>query len=1040
MNLPEMGVKKTVTTAMIFLGIIILGAVSLSRLGLDMLPDIEIPTIMVITTYEGAGPEEVEERITRVAEENLSTVEELDRIEASSSEGMSAISLRFNWGANLDNAVNDIRDKLDLVKAMLPENADDPMIFKLDVGMMPVLVYGVSSDRKTYPYLKRLLEDEMCTPLESVSGVANASVRGGMERAILVELDNQRLRAYNLSVSQVENILRAENLSTPGGNIRTGSLDYIVRIPEELEIKEVEDVVITSYNGVPVRIRDVATVKDDFKEITQETFVNRRPGMIMMVQKESDANTVNVARGVFRKFDELKKNLPADVEFVLASDSSDQIIKSIDNLKNTLFTGGILVLVVIFAFLGNFASSIIIASAIPVSLIITFIFLYMAGYTINVISLSSLAIAIGMVVDAAIVVHENIHRHIDNGEGLFNSCIIGGKEVASAVGSSVFCMVAIFIPIIFTGGITGIFFGQLAFVTSITLIASLFTAMTLIPMLSSKMLSPSPAGSSAQGKQGVLKKINLFTDKGVGKMIGSYERILNFALAHRKGVVVFSVLFLFLSLLLSRIIGTSFIPDMDEGSLAYKVTLPIGTRFEKTGEVVRGVENIIHKEVPELDMSYSSYGLGERGLSSLMGGEEGSNIGSVRTRLVSKDDRKRSPRDISYDLKNKINIFPGADVTYSSSGMRSVMLGGGKPLSVEVRGYDLEDARKVTQKVYDVLKNIKGVGDVEVSRKEGRPEIQVRIDREKAALLGLNVAAISKTVETSFQGSVATYYRERGEEYDVEVKLRKEDREKIENISNLLIPLPSGQHVTLSQVASIEKAKGPLEIERKGRERVVKIEGEIYGRGLGSVVAEAKAKLENMELPPGFSLHFGGEFEEQQKSFRQLTLALILGIILVFMIMASQFESLVDPFVIMFAIPFSLIGVMWALALSGNPLSIFSFIGLIMVVGIGVETGIVLVSFIKQLREEGVELHKAVVEAGKLRLRPVLMTTLTTVFGLMPLAFSTGEGSEMWVPLGFSILGGLVVSFIFTLVFVPVLYTIFEERILKRGRKKPESL
>ncbi len=1034
MSIPEIGVKRPVTTAMIFIAVLILGGVSLTRLGLDLLPDIEIPSIMVLTTYEGAGPEEVEERITRVAEEQLATVDNLDKIEAFSQEGMSGITLRFNWGTNLDNAVNDVRDKLDRVKPLIPDEADDPVIYKLDVNMMPILVYGVSAE-ETYPRLKKLLEDNVCIPLESVSGVASAVVRGGLERAILVELDAERLKAYNISIAQVENAIVAANLSTPGGHIKEGKFDYIVRVPEEIKVKQIEDVAIGVYNGIPIKIKDIAEVKDSFKEITQETHVNRRPGMNLMIQKESDANTVNTCRAVFKKLETLKKTLPSDVKFSLVSDSSDQIVKSINNLKNSLISGGILVVLVIFLFLGNIRSSIIIASAIPISLIITFVFLYMAGYTINIISLSALAIAIGMVVDASIVVHENIHRHLEDGEEVINSCIVGGNEVAGSISASVLCIVAIFLPIMFTGGLTAIFFGQLAFVCSATLIASLFTALMLIPMLSSKLLSTPKKEEMNEKKKGILDKLTSFTEVWFKKLDNAYGDLLRWCLRNRKKVVFGSATLLFLSLLLVKFIGTEFIPEMDEGRVAFKITLPIGTRYEKTGEITKGVEDIIYKNVPEIQTGFSRWGEGGGGLSSLLGGEEGSNIGSVSIKLIDKEKRTRTPRQIAYDIKDKLNCFPDAEVRYNPSSMSAMLFGGTKPLSIGVRGYDFDQARILSHKVEEILKNTKGVDDVEISRKEGKPELQVLIDREKASTLGLNVATISHMVETSFKGKVPTYYRESGDEYDIEVRLREEDRTKRENLENLLITLPSGKKIHLTEIAEIKEGTGPLKIERRDRERVVRVEGEIYGRDLGSVVNEINEKLEKLQLPQGFSFYFGGEYEEQQKSFRQLTFALILGIILVFMIMAAQFESIIDPFVIMFAIPFALIGVVWALFLSGNTLSIFSFIGVIMIVGIGLETGIVLISFIKDLRKAGVELHEAVVQAGKLRLRAVLMTTLTTIFGLLPLALSKGEGAEMWVPLGWSLIGGLLVSFLLTLFFVPILYTIYEEKILQRGKK-----
>ncbi len=1035
MNLPELGVKRAVTTAMIFMGIIILGGVSLSRLGLDMMPDIEIPSVMVITTYEGAGPEEVEARITRIAEDRLSTVEDLDRIEATSQEGISLVTLRFNWGADLDNAVNNIRDQLDLIKPALPEDADDPMIFKFDLSMIPALVYGVSSNEETYPRLKRLLEDEIAIPLESVSGVASVTVSGGLERAILVRLDSQRLKAYNLSVRQVVNILRAENLSSPGGNIRTGSMDYIVRVPAELQIREIESVVVSTYNGVPIKIKDIAEVKDDFKEVTRETLINRRPGLMLMVQKESGANTVDVCKEVFARMEVLRQKLPSDVEFALVLDSSDQIVKSINNLKNTLFTGGGLVILVIFLFLGSIRSSMIIASAIPISLIATFIFLYMAGYTINIISLSALAIAIGMVVDATIVVYENIHRHLENGEELKTSCIQGGTEVAGPIIASVLCIVSIFIPILFTGGLAAVFFGQLAYVCSIAIIASLFTALTLIPMLNSRTFTVKKENGSSKKKK-LSDRVYAFTNRWFEKLDSHYENFLKQALKHRKRIVLVSLVYFLVSMFLVKFVGTDFMPEQDEGELSFNVTLPVGTRFEKTGEVTKKVENIIYGEVPEVDVSSSSWGVGgEAGISSLMGGEQASNIGQIRLNLVNKSERRRTPRQIAYALRNKLNIFPGADVRYDASSMGEALLGTGKPLSVEIRGHDLNVARELSLKVAGILEGIKGVGDVEISRKEGRPELQILIDREKASLFGLNAASIADIVETSFLGTTASYYREAGDEYDIEVRLKEEDRKTVENLEGLLVPLPSGRQISLSQVAEIVKIGGPVAIERKGRERMVRVEGEIYGRDLGSVVREAQDKLGAIEVPDGFNIFFGGDYQEQQKTFQALGFALMLGIILVFMIMASQFESLIDPFVIMFAVPFSLTGVVWALLLTRNTLSMVSFLGLIMIVGIGVQTGIVLVSFIKQLREQGVELHKAVVEAGKLRLRPVLMTTLTTVFGLLPMALSRGEGSEIWVSLGFTIIGGLIVSFLLTLFFVPILYTIVEEKIISKSRK-----
>ena len=596
MNLPQFGVKYPVTTTMIFVAMVILGIVSLSRLGLDLMPDIEIPSIAVLTAYQGAGPQEVESKITKTLEDMLATVKNLDKIESFSGEGISTVILKFDWGINLDEAANDVRDMVSLSEKNLPDDAGKPVIFKFDLSMMPVLVLAVTAE-ENYPILYDLIDDRVCDSLKTIPGVAAAVIRGGLERQILVELDRSRLEAYRLSADQVLDALRKENLDIPGGHIKTGFKDYLIRTPEGIEVDEIGKIVLaTTKDGAVIYIKDVATVKDAFKERTQEVEVNRKPGLIVMVQKQSGANTVQVAERVLKKLGELKKNLPSDVDIFVARDFSDFIKGSLGNLRNALCFGGILVILIIFCFLRNLRAGIIVACSIPASLIITFFLLFMQGYTLNILSVSSLAIAMGMVVDAAIVVLDNIHRHRKKGERPKQAAIFGASEVGKAIIASTLTTVAIFVPLVFVGGITGIMFKEMAFVICLALLASLFTALTLIPMLSAKFLH----FRNEQDKvEGILKRFYFRSKRWFNKLDSSYRNLLGWSLSHRKKVIIGGFSILVFSLLLLPLIGTRFMPEVDSGVFRGRVELPVGTRLEETGKVMRSIEDIIIKEVPE---------------------------------------------------------------------------------------------------------------------------------------------------------------------------------------------------------------------------------------------------------------------------------------------------------------------------------------------------------------------------------------------------------------------------------------------------------
>ncbi len=1031
MKLPELGVRRPVTTAMIFFAIVILGFVSLTRLGLDLMPDIETPAVSVITAYKGAGPEEVEKRITEVMEERLSTVPKVDEVRSISMEGLSVVTVKFDWGVNLDEATNDVRDKVDLAKAGLPDEADSPVIFKFDLSMFPVVVIGVTAE-ESWETLDRIVDDRICDTLKRIAGVATAIRRGGLERQILVRMDRQRMEAFGLSVNQINASLAAQNLSNPGGHLKVGYKDYLIRTPEEFSSpEEVGEVVLAHHNGIPIRLKDVAEVIDGFKEKTQEVRIDAKHGMMVIVQKQSGENTVAVAGRVKAELERIRRTLPPDINVKVVMDSSDFIRSSIKNLRNTLMFAGIFVLLIVLFFLRNIRASLIVATAIPTSLIITFVLMFLAGYTINTITLSSLAIAMGIVLDNSIVILDNIHRHRERGQKPSEGAIYGANEVGMAVVASTLTTVAIFAPIIFVGGITAILFGQLAAVITMALMASLFTALTLVPMLCSKFLRVETGHSS---------RFFIVSERMFTALEGAYARFLGWSLSHKRSLVGAAVLLLVLTLGMVRLVGTEFMPEEDQNQLSLNVELPIGTRYEKTGAVCQQVQKIGRENVPELVTSFVRWGVGELGIGSLLGREEATYTGRMGMRLITKTQRIASPRDIIERIRPLTQKIPGAEIRFSTEDpLAGLIFGGGKLLTIDLYGYDLEPARRYARSVANALRGIRGVTDIEISRKEKKPELKVVVDREKSSSLGLNVTDVGKTVETLFSGTNATKYREAGDEYNIEVRLRDADRMKIEDLRDASITAPGGRQIKLSSIADIQLGLGPTKIERKDQSRYITVSADIQGRDLGSVVKEAEDKLANLPPPAGFTYKFAGAEKEKRTAFRLLFLAALLGMILVYMVMASQFESLRDPFIILFSLPFGFIGVVWILVATGQRLSVISFLGIILLIGIVVNNGIVLISSIGTLRRRGLSVKEAIMKGGRARLRPVLCTSLTTIFGMLPLALSRGEGSEVWVPMALSVIGGLSLSTLVTLILMPTLYSIFEERRKRKSVKIPKG-
>lgn len=1028
MRLPEVSVRNPVMTVMVFFAVVLLGAFSLSRLRIDLMPDIEPPQVSVITFWPGASASDVESSVTKYIEDQLTRVANLERLTSKSLDNFSVVNCRFKWGTDLDSATNDVRDALELAKRDLPEDAEEPMIFKFSTAVMPILFMFLTAD-ESYPQLYYIADRVIADELRRVPGVGAIVIYAGLKREIKVELDPKRLEAYGLSIEEVGRVLRAENLDLPLGEVKLGRRAYAVRLPGRFnDLEELRKTIVGVSQGRVVRLEDVAEVSDAFKDPMMVAYGDGRPGVVLAVQKQVGANTVEVTDRVKQRLEELQKELPRDVSLFVVFDSSEYIRWSLDNLKEALYIGLILVAVVTFGFLRRLWASAIVLLTIPFSLIGAFILMYLFGYTVNTITLSALAIASGMVVDDAIVILENITRHLERGARPVPAAIFGTSEVGLAVTAATLTIVAVFVPLMFVTGLTGVFFKQLAFVITIALMASLFNALTLTPMLSSKFLS-------RQGlpRGGVWGRVDLWLERRLEDLEGFYKRVLQWALENRSKAVGLAGAVFLSSLLLLPFIGTELSPEMDSGEVTLTLRLPEGARLEETQRVLEEINGIIKETVPEVRHFYAYGGQTEKGLATALGFEEGTNVGTVGLRLLKRSERQRTAKEVALALRDRVKDIPEIrelSVT-ATPGIGQVLMGGRRRISVEVWGRDWGAIYQVAQRLKDEMERVPGTVDVALSQRPPRPEFWVELDREKASSLGLNAALVASQLRGYLYGLEPTSFREEGEDYDLRISLREEDKGSPDLLGEVPIKSLTGRVVRLKNIATIKEAHGPVEIERRDRQRIVKVEADTYGRPLGDVVRDIKALVQKMELPKGVKVHFAGEAEEQEKAFRELRLLFVLGAAMVYMVMASLFKSYKHPFVIMFSLPFAVSGALYALALTGTTLSLYSFLGIVMLLGIVTKNAIVLVDYTNILRERGYELKEAIAQAGRDRLRPVLMTTLTTWFGMLPMALSRGEGSEMWSSLGITMLGGLMGSTLLTLLLVPVAYYMVESR---RGR------
>ncbi|RAL25391.1 multidrug transporter AcrB [Lujinxingia litoralis] len=1024
MNIFRLAVMRPIATSMVFIAIMVFGIYSYIKLPVDLFPEVESPIISVITSYEGAGALEVERNVTEHLESVLGTTPDLLEVTSTSLDNFSVVTLEFNSGANMDEATNNVRDRLGRAEFLLPEDADDPILQKFDASAIPVVVYAVTAE-ESFPELEQLIDDLIVNPINRISGVGDVSVTGAPSREVQVVLDPERLRAYNLDIPQIAQALQAENISSPAGRVDLGNESYNLRVNTEFRsVEDIGGVIVANFQGRQVTLDQVATIREGFADEDAISRVNGRQGLTFAVQKQSEANTVEVSERVLAAMPAIIDTLPDDVELTMIIDTSEFIVSAIDNLSSVLFYAVVFVVLVVLIFLRQWRATIVIAATIPVSLIVGFIYLTLVGSTLNMISLSSLSIALGMVVDDAIVVLENIMQHIERGSTPREAAIHGTGEVGVAVIATTLTVVAVFLPLTFLEGMTGVWFGQLGAIVVVTVVTSTVAALTLTPMMGSLLMKPVDEGPGG----GPLRALSRGINAGLSALERLYGATLRVAVRYRKTTMLVAMLTFAGSVALVPRVGTEFMPISDDGFVTVSGELETSRSLEYTSEVVGRLEAQITEAIPELKRINSTSGTS----GSMFGGVGGGkNEFQLRMELIDQDDRERSVFEVADQIRGIMAGVPEVVTSTVTSG-NSGGAGSAQPVAVEIRGFDLEQTTALANDLAEHMKGIEGIRDVGLSRGESRPEFEIIFDRERLSDFGLSSAQVAQVVRGNVAGQTATIFRREGDEYDVVLRYAESERGSLEQIRDMTINAPTGARVRIQDLGEIKEFMVPPNIERIDRERMLTVSAGIEGRALNLVMEDVAEWVDAQELPPQIAITYGGDFQEQQESFQDLFLILALSLILVYLVMAGQFESLKEPFVIMFSIPFAFTGVILALLLTDTPLSVIGLIGAIILVGIVVKNAIVLIDYIKLLQGRGLSIFDAIVEGSMSRLRPVLMTTLTTILAMIPLALEIGEGAELWKPMAISVIGGLTFSTVVTLIIVPVLYGMFERNAVTR--------
>jgi len=1024
MKLPEFSVKRKVTASMIAMILVVFGLISISRLGLDLFPDLEYPTVSVITTYSGASSEDIETTITQNIEQWVSSVKGVKKITSTSSEGASVVSVEFEWGTNLDFAAQDIRDQVGLYKRFLPENASDPLVVKFNLSQLPVIYYGVTAKGSLSTYrLKQLIEDEVKPRLERLEGVASAQVYSSDQREIRVEVDKNALIAYNLPLNQVLMALAAENVNTPAGDLIEGHEDLTVRTIGEFEsVDDINKVVVgVSPKGQPIYIKDIAQVKDTLKETRTLSRIQGENGVFLIVNKRSGANTATVGKAVKQEIAKISSTLPKEIKFTPVMDQQDMISRVTSRTANTAWQGGLLAMLIIFLFLRNWRPTFIISLAIPLSVVTTFIGLYFAGYTFNIMTLAGLALGVGMLVDNAIVVIENTFRHIELGEPVDGASIIGASEVGMAITASTLTTVIVFLPILFASGIVAKMTTAMALTVTLALLSSLFVALTIVPLFSSLLYK---ARGSEMADERAMKEPQF---EGGRRL---YRRLLISALKKRKTVLAVAFGAFLISLAIIPFMHMEFMPESDQQQIILKITLPVGTSLEETNRVLRQAENLFLKQPEVLAVSVMAGSSAERNAMSAGGpmSLSGPNEAMLMARLVSKEKRKYSDKEV---LERVRKMLPRLEnVKFEQINMQSAMISGAAaPVEIKIFGKDLNVLKQLADEVVKRVNDVKGLRDVTHGLAQGSPEYQFTLDRERAARLGLSIGQISDLVLTSTQGKVVNRYREGKDEFDIRVVLAKKYRDNLDEIKTLPLMNQAGRNIYLAEVSDWKRGEGPVKITRENQVREVSVTANIIGRDLGSVVKEIRGRLSDFQkqLPEGYFIEYGGDYDQMVSTFQVLILAMALAILLIYMVMAAQFEHFLHPFIVMFTLPLALIGVVLGLVVAGQSISLISLVGVIILAGVAVNNGIVMIDYINQLIRKGIDRRKAVVEGAVTRLRPVLLTALTTIIGTIPMAMSKSSGSEMRSPIGVVMVGGLTICTFLTLFIIPIIYSLINK-------------
>ena len=1030
MSIYRTAVNKPVTTALVFIAFAIFGIFSFMKTSIAQYPDFDANVILVMSSYPGASAADIETNLTKVLENGLNGVEDLKDMTSKSKENISIITLEFNYGVDIEEATNNVRDKLDMISSSLPDQATTPIIFKFSADDMPILILSATAE-ESLPGLDKILDDKVTTPLSRVKGVGTVSVTGAPTREIQVYCDPNKLQAYGLSIATVSSIITYENRNIPSGTIDIGSESFSLRIQKEFkDPSELLDVVLSYKDGNAVYLRDVATIIDGQEEKEQQAVTNGRRSAQIVIQKQTGSNTVNVIKGVFEELKDIEPTLPSDIHIATVIDSSDNIINSINSLKETIIITFLVVMLVVYVFLGRWRATFIIILSIPISLMASLVYLFATGNTLNIISMSALSIAIGMVVDDSIVALENITTHIERGEKPKEAAVHGTEEVGISIIASTLTMLCVFLPLTLISGMSGIMFRQLGWIVSIIMIVSTCGALCLVPMLCSRMLR-------AGRKKSKLHDI-LFTpiDKGLNAISDGYAWVINWAVRNRK-TVIFGAFGIFMAvvLLLGPRIKTEYFPHADQGRLTVSIELNAGTSQEVTGEFARNFYNRVREEVPEIKICSYTFGQADSDNAFASMQTNGSNIISMNINLGSMENRERSASEIADIIRADLKEYPEIHKGTVTEGMGG--MGGAASVAVEIYGYDFQTTDRVANELRSKMAADSAFAQVTLSRDQYTPEYQVDFDRVKLAANGLNSTSAAAAVSAAMSGSVGSYYREDGEEYSIRVRYAKDYRTSVEDIENIIIYNASGNGIRIKDLGKVIETEVPPTIERKNRQRMITVTGVIEGsHAMSDGITAAQQIIKDTDIPSELSAVIAGDYEDQQDMFKDLITLMILIIILVYMVMASQFESFMSPFVIMFSVPFAFVGVVLGLWLTNTALGVMAMIGILILIGIVVKNGIVLIDYLILLRERGMGILDAAVAAARSRLRPILMTTLTTVLGMIPMAAGTGEGSEMWKSLGITVAWGLSISTVVTLILIPTIYCVFATRQEKRKQKK----